>query len=317
MQTVYLTGVGSYLPALMHTNQSLPALDSEVSEADLEKIGVRRRGWAGEGEGIAEMAARATERALEKAGVKATDLDFVILSNWTQRRYIPEHAPRVKALLGASRAFAFDVSTACAGFVHGVSIAHGYLQNPRFHRGVVVASETTSHRGRPKSKSTLIFGDAAGAVIVERGKKGATELIDYELGVDETQHHIMDVSEEGWVRTHVKQKELVELTSRCFRDTTSKILARNGVAMKDVDYVLPHSGTAGVQAALVRTLEVPQSKVLTNFATVGNVSSAAIPTALEEFMGNGTLKPGMLVLSPAVGTGFYSVALLYRIGNMP
>jgi 3-oxoacyl-[acyl-carrier-protein] synthase-3 len=315
METVYFTGVGSYLPKLMHTNETLPALDSEVTEAELEKIGVRRRGWAGEGEGIAEMAARSTERALAKAGVKAEDLDFVILANWTQRRYIPEHAPKVKALLGAKKAFAFDVSTACAGFVHGVSIAHGFLQNPRFHRGVVVASETTSQRGRPTSKSTLIFGDASGAVVVERGKKGATELLDYELAVDETQHHIMDVNEEGWVRTHVKQKELVELTSRCFRDTTSKILARNGFAMKDVDYVLPHSGTAGVQASLIRTLEVPPSKVLTNFATIGNVSSAAIPTALEEFIGNGTLKPGQLVLSPAVGTGFYSAALLYRIGT--
>ncbi|MGZ3450499.1 MAG: 3-oxoacyl-[acyl-carrier-protein] synthase III C-terminal domain-containing protein [Polyangiales bacterium] len=316
MESLFVTGVGSYLPKLMHTNQTLPPLDSEVTEAELEKIGVRLRGWAGEDEGIAEMAARAAERALARADVKAADLDFVILANWTQRRYIPEHAPKVKALLGATRAFAFDVSTACAGFVHGVAIAHGFLQNPRFHRGVVVASETTSQRGRPASKSTLVFGDASGAVVVERDRKGAIELIDYELAVDETQHHIMDVNQEGWVRTHVKQKELVELTSRCFRDTTSKILGRNGLTMNDVDYVLPHSGTAGVQAALVRTLEVPQSKVLTNFATIGNVSSAAIPTALDEFLANGTLKPGHLVLSPAVGTGFYSAALLYRIGGV-
>ncbi len=320
MTDIRFTGLGSYLPRTMHTNETLPALDTPTTAEELAKIGVERRGWAGEGEDIAEMGAHAARRALIRAEVDASSLDFIVLANWTQRRYIPEWAPKLKVLLGADRAFAFDVSTACAGFVHGVSIAHGYLQNPRFARGLVVASETTSQRGRPHSKSTLVFGDAAGAVVVERvgervgeRERPGIRLIDYELAVDGTQHHIMDISSEGWVRTHIKQKELIELTSRCFRDITHKILSRSGRTLADVDWILPHSGTAGVQAALVRTLEVPQEKVLTNFARIGNVSSAAIPAALDEFLSNGTIKKGQTVLSPAVGTGFYSAALLYEI----
>lgn len=312
MHDVFLTGVGSYLPRLMHTNETLPALETPATAEELEKIGVERRGWAGDGEGIADMAAIAARRALQRANVEASALDFIVLANWTQRRYIPEFAPKVKVLLGAEKAFAYDVCTACAGFCYGMSMAHGFLQNPRFQRGLVVASETTSQRGRPRSKSTLVFGDAAGAAVVERGRPGI-RLIDYELAVDGTQHHIMDVNEEGWVRTHVKQKELIELTARCFRDVTSKILSRNGRTMKDVDWVLPHSGTAGVQASLARTLEVPKERILTNFATIGNVSSAAIPCALDEFLSLGVLKKGQTVLSPAVGTGFYAAALLYEI----
>jgi 3-oxoacyl-[acyl-carrier-protein] synthase III len=312
MKDAFFTGLGSYLPRTMHTNETLPALDTPVTPEELEKIGVHRRGWAGEGESIPEMAAEAARTALQRADVDPASLDFIVLANWTQRRYIPEWAPALKELLGATRAFAFDVSTACAGFVYGVSIAHGYLQNPRFLRGVVVASETTSQRGRPTSKSTLVFGDAAGAVVVERDRPGI-RLIDYELGLHGDQHHIMDISQEGWVRTHIKQKELIALTSKCFRETTAAILTRNNMTLKDIDWIVPHSGTAGVQAELIRALEVPREKVLTNFSRIGNVSSAAIPTALDEFIGNGIIRKGQTVLSPAVGTGFYSAALLYQV----
>jgi 3-oxoacyl-[acyl-carrier-protein] synthase-3 len=313
MRTVSITGIGSYLPRVMHTKETLPALDSPATEEEIQKIGVHRRGWAGEGEGIAEMAVRAAERALERAQVDAASLDMIILANWTQRRYIPEHAPRVQELLGAKKAFAFDVSTACAGFVYGVSTAHGFLQNPRFKRALVIASETTSKRGRPGSKATLVFGDGSGAFVLEAeaGRGGA--LIDYELAVDGSQHHIMDISDEGWVRTHIKQKELIQLTTRCFRDITSKILSRNGLTFADIDWLVPHSGTAGVQAALIGALEIPREKVLTNFASIGNVSSAAIPLAIDDFIQSGKVRPGQLVLSPTVGTGFYSAAMLYRV----
>jgi 3-oxoacyl-[acyl-carrier-protein] synthase III len=313
MHDVVFSGLASYLPRTMHTNETLPALDAPATAEELTKIGVSRRGWAGDDEGIPQMAAHAARRALERAGVEAASLDFIILSNWTQRRYIPDWAPKLKDILGATRAFAWDVGTACAGFCYGVATAHGFLQNPRFSRGLVVAAETTSHRGRPGSKATLVFGDAAGGVVMERAPRPGIKLVDYELAVDSTQHHIMDISEEGYVRTHVKQKELIELTTRCFRDVTSKILSRNGKKMSDVDWIVPHSGTAGVQAALIRTLEVPPEKVLTNFSEIGNVSSAAIPCALDQFIAEGKIRKGQLVLSPAVGTGFYSAALLYQV----
>src|SRR5438477_4585964 len=105
---VRITGLGSYLPARMHDNASLPALDEPIAPGDLARIGVYRRGWAGSGEGIAEMAVIAARRALARAGVDAADLDAVILANWTQRRYLPDFAPAVAQRLGARRAFAHD-----------------------------------------------------------------------------------------------------------------------------------------------------------------------------------------------------------------
>lgn len=313
MESISITGLGSYLPRLSHTNETLPALDKPMTEEEIARIGVFRRGWAGEGEGIAEMAAEAGRRALERAGLRATDIDLLVLSNWTQRRYIPEFAPRVLKLLGAPQAFGFDVATACAGFIYGVGIAHSFLQNPRFTRALVLAAETTSQRGRPASKSTLIFGDAAGAFVLEKGALKGGRLIDYELMTDGDFHHIMDVNEQGWVRTHIEQRELNHLAARSFAKVSGRLLERQGMTIDDVDWVVPHSGTAGVQATVIKTLEVSPDKVLTNFSSIGNVSSAAIPAALDQFIAEGRIVTGQKILSPAVGTGWYGAAMLYTV----
>jgi 3-oxoacyl-[acyl-carrier-protein] synthase-3 len=314
MEDVSLTGWGSYLPRLSHTNESLPPLDTPVDAKDLEKIGVYRRGWARDGEGIAEMAAEAAKRALERAGTRAADLDLVILANWTQRRYIPEFAPRLQQLIGAERAFAHEVCCACAGFLYGVGTAHSHLQNPRYSRALVVAAETTSIRGRPGSKATLVFGDAAGAVVIERGARpDAGRLIDYELATYGQHHHIMEVDANGWVKTHIEQRELGALAATTTAEVLGRLLERNHLTFGDIAWLVPHSGTAGVQAALARTLKFPIERTLTNFAEVGNVSSASIPVAIDHYLAAGKIRRGDLVASTAVGTGWYAAAAVYRV----
>jgi 3-oxoacyl-[acyl-carrier-protein] synthase-3 len=317
---VRITGVGSYLPALMHTNETLPPLDAPISTADIERIGVFRRGWASDGEGVAEMAAMAAERALARAEIGAEALDLVILANWTARRYLPEFAPRLKTLLGANRAFAHDLGCACAGFLYGIGIASEFLRNPRFERALVVASETTSRRARPGSRGTLILGDAAGAFVLERATRGAERdggagrLLDYELASDGEHHGIMHINDSGWVETHVAQREVCALAARSIGQVSARLLARNRMRLSDVTWIVPHSGTAGVQAAILRELDVPASRVLTNYASVGNVSSASIPVALDHFASHATIRPGDLVLSAAVGGGWYAAAALYTVG---
>jgi 3-oxoacyl-[acyl-carrier-protein] synthase III len=309
---VVISGRGVYLPRLSHTNETLPPLDTPATPEQLAKIGVVRRGWAGEGEGIADMAAAAAKVALSNAKVDANDIDLLVLSNWTQRRYIPEFAPRVQHLLGARRALAFDVSTACTGFATGLGIAHSFLRGPRYKRALVIASETTSQRARANSRATLVFGDAAAAWVVERDREDGLELIDYELQSDGSQHGVMEIDVHGHVRTLIEQKDLNALAARSFAESCRCILARNGMTMDDVQWVVPHSGTAGIQALLIKTLEIAPEKVFSNFSTVGNVSSAAIPVAFEELVSTGRIRKGDLVLSPTTGTGWYFGALLFR-----
>lgn len=313
MVPISITGIGSYLPRRMLTNDDLD-LDKPVTQAQLDKLGVSTRGRAGEGESIPEMAAAAARTALERAGVEASELDFIVLANWTQRQFIPDFAPRLQALLGAPQAFAFDISTACAGFAFGAGVARGFLQDPRHKRCLIVASETTSQRARPHSKATLVFGDAAGAWVLERGEvEGAGRLIDLELMTDGSKYDAMGINEAGHVYTSIDQKSLQQLAIHSFRTATEAVLTRNGLTLDDVDWIVPHSGTAGIQALLLRTLEVAPERVLINFPRIGNVSSAAIPAALDEFVASGQVKKGDLVLSPTTGTGWYAAAMLYRV----
>jgi 3-oxoacyl-[acyl-carrier-protein] synthase-3 len=315
---VRITGLGSYLPARMHDNASLPALDEPIAPGDLARIGVHRRGWAGSDEGVAEMAAIAARRALARAGVDAAELDVVILVNWTQRRYLPEFAPTVTRLLGARRAFAHDLGCACAGFLYGVGTASELLRNPRYRRAVVVASEQTSRRARPGSRGTLILGDGAGAFVLERatGDGPGGRLIDYELACDGEHAAIMEITGDGWVHTHIAQRELCQLAARSIAEVSGRLLARNRLALGDVTWVIPHSGTAGVQAAIVRALALPAERILSNYASVGNVSSASIPVALDHFIACGRVRPGDVVLSAAVGGGWYAAAALYTVGAL-
>ena len=315
VESIAITGIGSYLPARILSNAELPPLDKPYPPEELQKLGVTHRGQADpDTETIPEMAARAAEKALARAGCSADSLDFIVLANWTQRRFLPDFAPALQARIGAHSAFAFDVSTACAGFVYGVAVAAGFLHQPRFHRGLVVASETTSYRARPHSKATLVFGDAAGAFVLERGARpDQARLLDYELMTDGRHHQAMEVNAQGHVVTHIAQKELQALAIHSFSTASQRILERQGMTLDDVTWVVPHSGTAGIQALLLRTLDIEPARVLVNFPRIGNVSSAAIPAALDEHLAAGTIKPGDVILSPTTGSGWYAAAMLYQV----
>lgn len=312
MDPVAITGIGSYLPRRSLETWELPALDKPYPPEAIERLGVRRRGLADEEETIPEMAAAAARVALERAGRTADEMDFIVLANWTQRRYLPDLAARVQALLGARKAFAFDVATACAGFATGTLVARGLLATT-CQRGLVIASETTSHRARPHSKATVIFGDGAGAWVLERGTTEGPHLLDVELLTDGEQFDAMTIDAHGHVITHIDQKQLQHLATDSFIRASQAVLGRQGLTLDDVDWIVPHSGTAGIQALLIDVLKVDPEKVLVNFPTVGNLSSAAIPVALDAFQSEGPIRPGDLILSPTTGSGWYAAALLYRV----
>jgi 3-oxoacyl-[acyl-carrier-protein] synthase-3 len=197
--------------------------------------------------------------------------------------------------------------------VYGLAMAHGFLQNPRYQRGIVLASDHSTRRIRPRSRGTLVFGDGAGCMVLERGVAGGGRLIDYELTSDGSQNGIMDVGADGYLRTHIKQSDLNALAGRSIGAVSRALLARNRLTFDDLDFIVPHSGTAGVQAMVADDLGVPTAKILTNLPLVGNVTTASIPVALAHFVEQGRIKPGRLILSASVGLGWQAVAALYTL----
>jgi 3-oxoacyl-[acyl-carrier-protein] synthase-3 len=313
MLDLRISSLGTYLPRRFVDNAALVARHPELGERDLERVGVRCRGEAGDDEDVPGMAVRAARTALERAELSPDMLDFLLLVNWSERRYVPDLAPRVQALLGASTAFAFDLGCACAGFVYALSLAHGYLQNPRFRRGLLVASDHSRRRVRPGSRASLLFGDGAAAAVVAGGVERGFRLVDYELGTDGTRNELMNVDRDGYLVTHVRQRELNELAVASLVRAGRSLLARQRLTFADVDYIVPHSGTAGIQSLLAETLSLPRDKILTNLPSVGNLTAASIPTALEHFVQNGTLRAGHRVLMLAVGVGWQYVGGLLEL----
>jgi len=308
-----MLSLATYLPRRRVDNAAMLSSFPELGEKDLERIGVGSRHEAADDEDVPTMAVNASRAALERACVSAEALDFLILVNWSERRYVPDIAPRVQALLGARKAFAFDVGCACAGFLYALSIAHGYLQSPRFQRGLVVASDYSRRRVRAGSRASLLFGDAAAATVVASNVTAGFNLVDYELGTDGTRSELMDVDSENYLVTHVRQREVNELAVSSLVRAGKNLLARQGLTFADVDYIVPHSGTAGIQSMLAEALSLPRDKIITNLPSVGNVTAASIPTALEHFLQAGTLRTGQLVLVLAVGVGWHWVAGLIEL----
>lgn len=328
MVPVALTGLGVYLPRHMLDNAELPPLDPPLPREKLDALGIATRGWAAEDETVVEMALHASRAALAEARATAESLDFIVLANWSERRYVPDVAPRIAHALGAKRAFAYDLCGACCGFVYGLTNAWGYLHNPRMRRGLVIASDRSSRRMRPGSRASVVFGDAAAAAVIERTERdstaaesGTTEssesprgirLLDYELRTDGARNDIMEVDADGYLLPHIRQQELNPLAGGSMAAIANALLDRNHLRWSEIDYVVPHSGTAGVQQQLLEHLGLAPEKVLTNLPEIGNVTTASIPCSLRHFLDRGTLRPGQTVLSVSVGLGWHYVGMLFR-----
>ncbi|GAA2116373.1 ketoacyl-ACP synthase III [Kitasatospora saccharophila] len=308
------SGFGHYFPRELRSHQGEVTLGGRTyPPGAADELGVRSLHVAAEDETVEYMAVRAARAALEDAGHAAEDTDLVVLANWTDRQWIPEIAPGVATALGAHGALAFDVCGACTGFVHGVQIAASMLTaHPGWRRAVVVAADRFSHRARPGTRGQLVFGDAAGAVVLEKGDPGdGSALLDSVLDCDSTQADTVAARPpEGWLRP---RPELIDLAVGSSLRVAGDVLERNGLKTSDLDWLVPHPGNNAIHAGVRDGLDLPREKFLTNFATRGNTGCASIPIALSEYLRTGVLHRGDLVLSTAVGSGWYFGGLLYRL----
>jgi 3-oxoacyl-[acyl-carrier-protein] synthase III len=312
-------GLGHYFPRNRRRHDGPVTVGGRTHPAEAAaELGVRSLHVADEDETLEYMAVRAAEAALANAGREAAEADLVVLANWTDRQWIPEIAPGVAHRLGAHGAQAFDVCGACTGFVHGVQIASSMLTaHPGWRRAVVVAADRFSHRARPGTRGQLVFGDAAGAVVLEKGAANtaggddASGLLDSVLDCDSTEADTVAARPpDGWLRP---RPELIDLAVRSSLKVAQHLLDRNDLKTSDLDWLVPHPGNNAIHAGVRDGLDLPREKFLTNFADRGNTGCASIPIALSEFSADGRLRPGDLVLSTAVGSGWYYGGLLYRL----
>ncbi|MDX1961261.1 MAG: ketoacyl-ACP synthase III [Leptospiraceae bacterium] len=309
-------GIGHYLPETIITNEDIrtrlkyPEMHP-AEKAVMGDIGVNKRHRSSEKEDPIFMASKVAEMALKDANISPEEIDLFLLANWTDRSYVPELAPRASDLSGTKNALAFDISTACSGFVHGVMMASAYAATGRFKKILVIGSERFSIRTKIGGYGEFTAGDAAAGVVLEQTGKKNTGVYDYFLKDYGNLHDIIMIGPPP--QSYIKSfPTLPGNASRLTLEAIDKLLKDNSLSANDIDWFIPHPGTDVVLQDVLANCPFPKEKILFNFPEVGNTSAASIPIVMSEFYSKGKLKHGDLVLACAVGAGFYSGGLLFR-----
>lgn len=301
-----VTGVGVAAPARAVTNAELEAVLDTTDEWIRTRSGIAERRWAGAGETTAALAADALTDALKAADRTPDELGLVVLATSTPDQVMPHTAAEVCERIGASCG-SFDVSAACAGFASALITACGLVATAPGPVAVVGAERMTSIVDRDDRATAVLFGDGAGALVLEPGD-GA--LLAWDAGTDGSLRSILEVPVGGrWLQ--MDGGEVFRRAVRVVCDSAAATLGRAGVAAADVDLFVPHQANTRIIDAVTTRLGIPADRTVSNLDRWGNTSAASIPIAIAEAAEAGRLRPGALVLVSGFGAGMsWSSALL-------
>ena len=310
---VALTGLGAQLPKKILDNAELARRLDVTEQWIFSRTGINERRIAGDEETSGTLAASAGRSALERAGVDPTDLDCVIVATCTPDYLLPSTAALVAATLGATRAAAFDLNAACSGFLYGIAQAYALIESGGARRVLVCGADVLSRStDYTDPKSSIIFGDGAGAAVIER-IEGETRLGPFRLHADGSRPELLYVPPEtGFIRMdgrEVYKRAVQEMTA-----SVRAILLDANITADDVDLLVAHQANARILRAVGERLGFPSERLMTNIARVGNTSAASIPLALAEAVETGLLTDGDRVVLTAFGAGFTWGAGVLRWG---
>lgn len=316
LRPVGIIGTGKYVPEKILTNADLEKIVDTNDEWIVSRTGIRERHIAAPHEATSDLCYEAALKALESAGMKAEELDLIIIATVTPDTSVPATACILQDRLGAKRAAAFDLSAACSGFVYGLATATGLIQNGTYNNALVIGSDTLSRITDYTDRNTcVLFGDAAGAAIVgevpegrgfqsfDLGSEGAGgNLLKVEAGgsrlpsshesVDAKQHFI-----------NMNGTEVFKFAVRVMGTATERVLAKAGIGKEDIDLFVPHQANIRIIQSAMQRLDLPPEKVVINVDKYANTSAASIPLALVEAAENGRMKEGDTVLMVGFGGG--------------
>ena len=322
---VEIVSTGRFLPEHVVTNRDMESIVETTDEWIFERTGIRERRIAPPEMTAADMGTAAARIALERAGLEPADVDVLIVSTATPDRLLPATACDIQALIGATKAVAFDVIGACTGFLYGLTVAEGYISTGRGEIALVIATEKLSAIVDWEDRATcVLFGDGAGAAVL-RSSEGERGILGTHHQSDGTLADLLYRPAGGAAipmdeevlrnRTHLLRmsgREIFKHAVRAMADSSGKALERSGWELEDVDLVFPHQANIRIIKATARYAGLPMEKVFVNVDRYGNMSSATIPVAMDEAIEEGRLHPGMNLLLVAFGAGLTWGAMTVR-----
>lgn len=322
----HILGTGSYAPSRILTNHDLERIVHTSDTWITERTGIKERRIAADGEVTSDMAVAAARKALEMAATDPIDLDMIIVGTISPDMPMPSCAVLVQAKLGATRAFAFDLSAACAGSLYGMAIADQFIRSGQARRVLVIGAELLSRLVDWEDRSTcVLFGDAAGAVIMGPTPDPARGLISTHLHSDGAAAGILAIpgggskhpqSEEVLAKRlnkiSMNGREVYKYAVRVMPDAILEALAANGLKPGAIDHVVSHQANVRIVESVVDRVGIPREKCWLNIDRYGNTSSASLPISLDEANRAGRLRPGDLIAMMAIGAGMAWGSALVR-----
>jgi 3-oxoacyl-[acyl-carrier-protein] synthase-3 len=313
-----VVGCGAYLPQRIVTNDDLARRLDTSDEWIVQRTGIRERRVAAEGELCSDLARQAGAAALERAGLKAAELDLLIVATTTPDNTFPATATKVQAQLGMTGGAAFDVQAVCSGFIFGLAIADNFLKCGQARTALVIGAETFSRILDWEDRGTcVLFGDGAGAVALRATKDGERGILSTHLHSDGRNYDLLYVDggpsstrTTGLVR--MEGREIFRHAVTRLAEAVDEALAANKLTARDVDWLVPHQANRRIIDSMGRKLALPPEKVVVTIERHANTSAASIPLALAEAAADGRIQPGHLVLMEAMGGGLTWGASLVR-----
>jgi len=310
--------VGSYLPARIMTNDELSKTIDTSDEWIQQRVGIKQRHIAADGEFTSDLAVHAARRALDNARLAPADIDLIIVATTTPDLTFPATAAIVQQKLGMHHGAAFDIQAVCSGFVYGMVTADSFLKNGVARRALVIGAETTSRILDWTDRATcVLFGDGAGAAVVELGGDGERGILASSLRSDG--HFADKLNTTGGPSTtksiglvHMDGKEVFRHAVGKITDVVENVLSATGYTVKDLDWFVPHQANLRIIQGAGEKLHIPPEKVVITVDRHANTSAASVPLALTEAVTDGRIKRGDLVMIEAMGGGFTWGASLIR-----
>ena len=306
---VSITGLGTYAPERVLTNDELAELVDTTDEWIIERTGIKERRIAAPEQAMTDLALPAARMALERAGVESEEIDLIIVATVTPDMMFPTTASLHADLLPAPKAAAYDLLAGCTGFVYALAQGHAMVSAGLSKKALVVGGDTLSKVMDWTDRSTcVLFGDGAGAVVIERVGEGG--FLGFELGADGGggEHLWLPGSgsrtfEDADRLVKMNGREVFKFATRVMVSSAEALLDEVGRTIDDVDVYVPHQANTRIIDYATKKLGIAEDRVIVNVDRYGNTSSGSIPLALGDAEADGRLRKGSLVLMTGMGAG--------------
>ena len=317
-----IAGTGSYLPEKVLTNDDLSKIVDTTDEWIVSRTGIRQRHIAAEGETTSDLGYQAALRALEAAGVDASDVDLIIVGTTTPDIIFPSTACLIQQRLGVAGCPAFDVNAACSGFIYALSVADNFIRAGAARTALVIGAETLTRMvDWTERTSCVLFGDGAGAVVLKADD--SIGILSTHLHADGAKRDLLynpvgvsvgfkpDEPNVG-VRIRMSGNDVFKYAVKALDSVVDETLAANGLDKHDLDWLIPHQANLRIIEATAKRLDMPMDRVVVTVDRHGNTSSGSVPLALDEAVRSGRVQRGQLLLLEAFGGGFTWGSALLR-----